>query len=447
MRYAKPLRLLSVLGERLDFNVRAMLWNAGSLIGTTAVTSLLGLGYWMVAAKYFSPAAVGLAAALLTSMTFLSIAGVLGLGTVLIREFPGQPGNEGPLMITAVMTAVCSSSILAVSFILIAPHVSTALMPIASGYLVIFVFGIGVALTAVGLVFDSAVIGLLRGGLQLMRNSSFAVSKFLALIVAVYLPCNYGWAGILGASVFGSAASLASVVAVARVTGSFRVLHRPRWTILRRLRTAALSHHSVNLSLQAPGLTLPIIATITLSPSKTASFYLAFQVAGFSYVTPVALSLALYAVASSTPSKLPGSLRFTIALALTIAAFTTVFLFLLADRMLGVFGPAYTTEGPLILRILSLAVFPLIIKDFYIALSRLSGQLANAGWLLGIGAGVELMVAIAGGRLAGLQGFTTGALLVECVVAAVAAWPVLAALRRKDVPGDSRTGGALPRLS
>src|SRR5207253_8183724 len=48
----------------------------------------------------------------------------------------------------------------------------------------VLLFAAGVSLTAVTLVLDQALVGLLRGELQLVRNAVFALVKLLALLAA-----------------------------------------------------------------------------------------------------------------------------------------------------------------------------------------------------------------------------------------------------------------------
>lgn len=77
-----------------DKNNNTILINAGSLIGTTAVTSGLGFAFWWVAARIFSTEAVGLASATISTMTLLGSFSILGLGTLLMGELPKQRGDE-----------------------------------------------------------------------------------------------------------------------------------------------------------------------------------------------------------------------------------------------------------------------------------------------------------------------------------------------------------------
>src|SRR5450755_2457620 len=69
---------------------RIMLTNTGALLCTTLVTSALGFVYWWLAARLFSPEAVGLASASISAMTLLSTISLVGLGSLLINELPRQ---------------------------------------------------------------------------------------------------------------------------------------------------------------------------------------------------------------------------------------------------------------------------------------------------------------------------------------------------------------------
>ena len=72
---------------------RDLLSNAGSLVMSTGVASLLGVVYWMFATRLFSQRAVGYGSAAVSAMTLLGTIGMLGLGTLLIGELPRRTGR------------------------------------------------------------------------------------------------------------------------------------------------------------------------------------------------------------------------------------------------------------------------------------------------------------------------------------------------------------------
>ena len=54
----------------------------------TMSNGLFGFVYWWVAARWFTPAAVGLASADISLITLLSLVAEIGLGTLLLGEIP-----------------------------------------------------------------------------------------------------------------------------------------------------------------------------------------------------------------------------------------------------------------------------------------------------------------------------------------------------------------------
>ena len=124
----------------------------------------------------------------------------------------------------------------------------------------------GVGVTAVTLVLDNALIGLLLGGLQFWRNLAFAVLKLAVLVGIGFLSAQTG-VGIYASWVAGNVASLLVLAVLVGATGH-RLLHPPRWRVLGRLGVPALKHHALNLAVQAPSLALPLLVVAILSTGQ-----------------------------------------------------------------------------------------------------------------------------------------------------------------------------------
>src|SRR5947209_7050810 len=135
---------------------RIMLINSGSLIGTTFITSALGFVYWWLAARMFSPEAVGLASAAVSAMMLLATISLLGLGTLLIGELPRQPGKERSLISTMLIVVGVAGGIAGVGFVILTTLVSQDLQSLKSSPASIAIFAAGVSLTSVTLVLDQA---------------------------------------------------------------------------------------------------------------------------------------------------------------------------------------------------------------------------------------------------------------------------------------------------
>ena len=397
---------------------RAILVNAGSLVATTGVTAGLGFVYWLVAAHHFSAGAVGLASASISAMTLLGYVGMLGLGTMLMGELPLQKGRESSLISTAVLLSGLAGGLLGLMFAGVAPLLVRDFEPLRASIGMVAVFAVGVALASASLVADQALIGLLRGDMQLTRNAVFAVVKLGALLlVSLWVNQKTGMT-IYATWIVGSLVSLAALAALGSVRGWFSPGDRPQWSALRGLRRMALGHHGLNLALQFPVLGLPIVVTASLTAAFNAYFYVAWMVAvSFVWVVPAALCLVLYTVSSKTPGLLRRAIRFTLAVSLVAGVLSNLILPIIGGPVLRLFGRTYADHAGPTLAILVVTVFPLIIKDHFVSVSRIDRRLTRATVMVTVGGLFELIVASIGAHIGGLAGLSLGWAMVICIQA------------------------------
>jgi O-antigen/teichoic acid export membrane protein len=377
-------------------------------MGTTVVTSGLGFFYWWLAARQFPAEAVGLGSAAISAMMLLANVSVLGFGTLLIGELPRQPGKEGSLISTALLAVGVAGGGLGLLFAIIAPRMSADLRVLAENAANISLFAVGVSLTAVTLVLDQALVGLLRGDLQLWRNTIFAVVKLVALIiVGLWLSAKVGFA-IYTTWLGGNIISLAALAGYATLKNNRGLSFWPQWKLLTKLGSAALQHHILNLTLQASGMMMPIIVTAMLSARMNAYFYTSWMIASFAAVAPMALTTVLYAVGSADPGALANKIRLTLRLSALAGILTTIAFLWGADIMLRLFKAAYAEQASLSLRILGLAVFPLIIKNHFVVIHRIYGRVTKTALWMAAGGLLELILAATGAALGGLAGLSVG---------------------------------------
>lgn len=406
--------------------------NAASLVGTTAVTSVLGYVYWTAAAHRFAPADVGLAAAALSAAILLGTIGMLGFGTLLMAELPRHPGREGHLISTSLLLAGSAGLVLGVVFGVAARTLSPALAPLGAHPATVALFALGAALAAATLVLDQALVGLLRGELQFGRNALFAVVKLGALLLAGAWLANGGGITIYATWVVGQVVSLAVLAGLVARRGNVWHDVRPRRWNFRRVGQTALRHHALNLSVQAPSLALPVLVTVLLSATSNAYFYTAWMVASFVFVGPIALATALYASGSREPRAMGRRLRLTLGLSMLAGLLANGVLVIAAQRVLDLFGPGYAAQGALPLRILALAVFPLIVKDHYVTVCRIDDRIGRAALITAAGGVFELVLAGLGGVFGGLPGISAGYVVAVGVEAIAMLRPVYRALGPRD---------------
>ena len=198
-------------------------------------------------------------------------------------------------------------------------------------------------LTALAFVLDQALIGLLRGGLQLVRNIVFALVKLLALIPIAVLVANAGAPWIYSAWAAGIALSLVVLVRFYARRDGDRC--GPNFALLLQMRASAASHAAVNLALETADLAMPILVVMLLSASANAGFYIAWMIAGFLVMVPLSLSTVAYAIGSADAAGLSRRFRFTFCISLAFGVIANLVLLPAASPALQIFGQGYADQA------------------------------------------------------------------------------------------------------
>lgn len=392
---------------------REILGNAGSLVATSGLSALLGFAYWAIAARTFTQEAVGYAAASISAMSLLGTIGMFGLGTLLIAELPKRVARAN-FIAAALIASGLISLVIGVIFVVVAPHASVNFRNSVGTLIGGTIFAAGVAITSATLVFDQAAIGLLRGGLQLFRNSVFVIAKLIALPVAAYILHDQFGVGIVLSWIIGALVSLIPVGIWLWWKGS-PVFATPDWHVLRGMTGKVAAHNWLNIAATAPTMLIPVIVTIVVSPFANGAFYAAWMLVSFLYIVQTHLSTVLFAVAANNPPALPKKLRFTLTMSFLVGLPGIAVLALGGHLLLSIFGAGYASAGTVPLALLALAYIPMVPRGYYIATCRAAGKLTRAAAVLTGAAMTELVAVIIGARWDGLVGLSLGLLAARCV--------------------------------
>src|SRR5262249_49621839 len=100
-------RFARALGRARELGNESLFRNGIYIMGTTAVTSLLGFGFWIVAARILSVEAVGRASALVSAMLFVAVFTTLGIGQVYVPRLASRSaGSEWSLTVSTGLALV-----------------------------------------------------------------------------------------------------------------------------------------------------------------------------------------------------------------------------------------------------------------------------------------------------------------------------------------------------
>ncbi len=406
---------------------RHLLTNAGSMVGTSIATASLGVLYWLLAAREFTPTAVGIAGAAISAMTLIGFVCTLGLGTLLMGEVPRRDrAAQMPLIGAGLRIAGLAGLVGGLAAALIVPAIASELDPLSASLGGLVFFAVGAGLTALALVLDQALIGLLRGGLQLGRNVVFAVVKLLVLAAIAIAVSNAGAAWIYSSWTVGIAVSL---VALLRFPAARRgARSRPDYASLGRMRGEAASHAAVNLGLETADLLMPVIVLVLLSAGENASFYIAWMITNILVMVPLSLSMVGYAIGSGDASGLAERFRFTLRISIGFGIVANLVLLVAGGWILGIFGDTYT-DATNALHVMALGVFPLAIKVHYVAVQRVNRRLRTALPIVWAGTVLELAGGAIGALAGGLTSVAIGWVVGLCIEACVMGPTVLRSIR------------------
>lgn len=373
-----------------------LLLNAGSLMATTAVTSLVGFAYWWLAARNASPEAVGQASAAVSAMTLIGTIGMFGLGTMLISELPTMTGRRwnmisACLLVSGVVSTV-GGIVCVVVIHLAIPGLRDALGTPAATVLLIF----GIAVNAVTLVLDEALVGLLAGPMQLMRNAYFAVIKLLLLGGLVLLPAEVSGGELLLTWVAGAVLSVVLLSRALKRRGMVESV-RPDLAMLRGAGRQAFDHNVLNLAAFLPRAAMPLVVTAVLSTSATAGFYTAWMVLSIVAMIPGNLAVSLFAVARGDRRALRSKVRVGLLICLGGGIPVAAVIAVAAHPIMSIFSAGYARSAGDALAILTLTYVPFVFQHFFLAIARVRGRVRGAG-VFSIFAGLtELAAAWYGG--------------------------------------------------
>lgn len=342
------------------------------LITSAGVTSVLGLAYWSLAARRYTPAAVGATAGLLAAMELIAAMANLGLRTALIRFVPSM--GQRVRRVVAASYLVTGVLALAGGAVFVAVHgrffPELTLLDESPGAAF---FLVSTVLWVLFILQDSVLIGLRRSSWLPVENALFALAK-LGLLVALTASLPQ-W----GIYVSWAAPLLVVVVAVnvpifswltRGFTGSGELL-TPR--DLLRFSAGDYAASAVWL-LTIDGLPLLVLA---LAGARANAWYsLAWTVAYTIYLIPSALGSALVAETAHDRAHLEANTRrsFVMSLALVVpAALVTA---LAAPLILSIFGRQYAADATALLRLMALSAIPYTVAILYINVERAKRRIA-----------------------------------------------------------------------
>ena len=435
-------------GLRLPSLARAhsrepLMRSAYSLMASAMLTAVLGVGFWIAAARLYEPAEVGRDAALIAVMIEMSSICQLNLFNALTRFLPSLENGTATALLGAYALSGLASLLAGLVLIGVAPLISPEFDFLRDDALLAAAYLIGqvawvwfvlqdAALTAMRrapwVPVENAVFGLLKlGALPLLLLAGMAHGIFVAWVVPAVLL-------LVPVNVFLFRKVIPAHRRSGLATGSF--LHaRGR----RRLVGFMAQDWVATVVSQASTTMLPLLIIALLGASANAYFYIPFTII-------IAFNMLFHA--GTTSLVVEGALaeeRIRALAMMLVRRFAlillpgTVLLIAAASLVMLPFGPDYVRESTGVLRLLAGACVFRAAIVLYIALARLHGRGSRILAVEGAQAGLLVAgVLLLSGPL-GLEGIAIAWLGATALVA-VAVLPTLVRYLRSPAPRAGKPG-------
>ena len=407
-----------------------MVPNSLALIGSKLATLGSGFVFWLLVARLFEPAEVGLGAAVVSAMLLCCQLALLGAGSAVIKLFGAHAERPGVLTNAALTIVVVASAVVGGLFVAVSGSGLLAQLDVVAeqpGYALLFV---AATLTGTaGAVLDQTSTALRRGDQALVRGVVFGVASIATLCVLVASGAD-GWAPIFAPWL--AAGALVLTVGVAqfrRALPGYRLRPSSDWPLLRGVARVGIRNHLLTLAERAPQLLLPILVVELLSPGDNAAWYVAWMTAWVVFIVPVQVGMTAFAEAARDPGRLDAVVRRGLRTSLAIGVPGAALAALLAGPLLPLLGETYADEGTAPLRVLLLAVVPLCFTYTYYAACRAIGRIAQATALAWTTAAVGVAAATIAGASSGLTAMAAGWAATQFIAALWSSWRLRALVR------------------
>ncbi|WP_458860711.1 lipopolysaccharide biosynthesis protein, partial [Streptomyces kunmingensis] len=423
--------------------------NAYALMLNTGISGVLGVGFWLVAAHYYTADAVGQGSAAIAAMKFLAGLTAVTLTGALARFIPIAGRSTGRFIFRTYTGSSVAVALAAVVFLLTLDAWGPSYR-----FLHGTLHGLGFVAAVVAwslLTLQDGVLTGLRSALWVpVGNTVFSTVKLGLLIAfAVAIPTT---------GVF-----VSWVVAIA-----FSLLPLG-WLVFRRL----VPRHMETTDGKADPPTLremgrflagdctgslfslavvslvPVLIASQISSADNAYFYITTTISGTVNMLAINMGASLTVEGSHDPAQLAANTRAALRRMARIMIPVCGLLFLLAPYVLHVFGQDYADAATPLLRWLAVGAALRVVMETYFAVLRAQSRTSGLAWLQGLLCVLVLSLTLLLLPRMGLAGAGVAEISSLAVIVAIAApklWRIVRVAPRAEFVEDAAPDGDLADL-
>ncbi|MFI9722525.1 lipopolysaccharide biosynthesis protein [Streptomyces sp. NPDC052396] len=413
--------------------------NAFALMLNTGISAVLGVGFWLVAARYYSEDSVGQGSAAIAAMKFLAGLTAVTLTGALARFIPVAGPTTGRL----VFRTYAGSSLLvaaAAGGFLLTLDLWGSSYRMLHGLLPGLVFVAAVVAWSLLTLQDGVLTGLRSAPWVPVGNTVFSAVK-LALLVALAatLPATgvfVSWVVSIAASVLPLGWLVFRRLVPAHVRATERTARPASYREMGRFLAGDCTGSLFSLAVVY---LVPVIVAAQVSSADNAYFYIASTIGGTVNLLAINMGASLTVEGSHDPGRLAANCRAALRRMATLMIPVCVLLFVLAPYILRVFGPGYAQAATPLLRWFAVGAALRVVMETYFAVLRAQSRTAGLAYLQGLLCALVLGLTLLLLPRMGLVGEGVAEVSSLAVISVIAAFRLRGVLR---VPAAGSAGTA-----
>lgn len=356
--------LAGVLGD-------PMLRSGHALIAGASLTQIIGVAYWVIAARIYPVAVVGRNSAALSIMLFLSGVAELNMMSTLVRFLPTSGPRTVRLILGVYATSTSIAAVIGAGFLYLIPHVEPQLGFVRTGPYVALWFVFAIVAGTIFVLEDSALTGVRAAPFVPLENTFSSVLKLVLMIVLVRSMPSLG--------IYVSS-TVAVVVAVfptnAYLFGRAIPRHLRKYSVtrapprFREIGSFLLPDSTAALFLLGSTALLPVLIIDRLGARAAGHYALAWIVGYALFLVSVSMGSSLVVETAADQSQLRQRCLRSITHLAKLLVPVVVVVVAAAPYLLLAFGRGYAQADVTPLRLLTLAALPTLVTNTAISVTR-----------------------------------------------------------------------------
>ncbi|MFI5681143.1 lipopolysaccharide biosynthesis protein [Streptomyces cellulosae] len=358
--------------------------NAYALMLNTGISAVLGLGFWLAAARYYSESAVGQGSAAIAAMKLLAGLTAVTLTGALARFIPVAGRATGRLIFRTYAGSSVVVALAALVFLL-----TLDLWGPSYRFLHGPLNGLGFVVAVIAwslLTLQDGVLTGLRSALWVpVGNTVFSAVKLALLVaLAVAVPTSGVFVSWVAAIAF-SVLPLGWLVFRRLVPRHEKATEeRARPPTLKEVGRFLAGDYTGSLFSLAVVYLVPVIIASQVSSQDNAYFYITTTIGGTINLLAINMGASLTVEGSHDPRRLAANTRAALKRMARIMLPVAGILFVGAPWILGVFGAGYADAATPLLRWFAVGAVLRVVMETYFAVLRAQSRTSPLAWMQGL---------------------------------------------------------------